>query len=134
MTPQAEASLARARRDIDEARLIASLGLHQHAAPSAYYAAFHAAEALIVERTGRIAKTHRGVHTTFSRVTRDGDPKDRELWRTLPDAYRYKELADYSIDPDAIVSALAAATLMAAATRFVARVTELLAVPPSGAD
>ena len=133
MTPQAEASLVRARRDIDEARLIASLGLHGQAARSAYYAAFHAAEALIVERTGRIAKTHRGVHATFSRVTMDGDPGDRELWRTLPDAYRYKELADYSIDPDAIVRDTAAATLIDDATRFVARVAEMLALPPSEA-
>ena len=59
----------------------------------------------------------------------DGDLKDRVLWRTLPDADRYKELADDSIDPDAIVGETAAATLIADATRSVARVADLPAPP-----
>ena len=39
---------------------IMGIGLHRAAARSAYYAAFHAAEALIHARTGRAAKTHAG--------------------------------------------------------------------------
>lgn len=111
--------------------MIAGLGLHRQAARCVYYATFHAAEALIVERTGRIAKTHRSVHTAFSRVTMDSDAGDRELWSTLADAYRYKELADYTIDPDATVTGTAAATLIADATRFVDRVAHLLMAPPA---
>lgn len=130
MTPEAVASLVRARRDLEEARTIAALKLNRLASRSAYYAAFHAAEALILDRTGRSAKTHRGVHSEFSRLTRDG-AADRMVWRVLFDGYRYKEMADYSTDPDATVSDEAAGQVIADAARFVSRVTELLAAPPS---
>ncbi len=94
MTPEAEASLIRARRDLDEARMVAALPLARAAARSAYYAAFHAAEAFIVDRSGKIAKTHRGVHSEFARLIKDRAEDDRRLGRTLLDGYRYKELAD----------------------------------------
>ena len=131
MTPEAEASLARARIDLDEARMIAALPLARAAARSAYYAAFHAAEAFIVDRSGKIAKTHRGVHSEFARLIKDRAKDDRRLGRVLPDGYRYKELADYSVDPDAVITDRDAAEMIEAATRFVARVAELLAAPPS---
>ena len=88
MTPEAEASLARARIDLDEARMIAALPLARAAARSAYYAAFHAAEAFIVGRTGKIAKTHRGVHSEFARLIKDRAKDDRRLGRVLADGYR----------------------------------------------
>jgi uncharacterized protein (UPF0332 family) len=94
VTPEAEASLIRARRDLDEARMVAALPLARAAARSAYYAAFHAAEAFIVDRSGKIAKTHRGVHSEFARLIKDRAEDDRRLGRTLLDGYRYKELAD----------------------------------------
>lgn len=131
MTPEAEASLVRARRDLDEARMVAALPLARAAARSAYYAAFHASEAFIVDRTGRIAKTHRGVHSEFARLIKDRAEDDRRLGRTLPDGYRYKELADYSVDPDAVITDRDAAEMIDAATRFVVRVTELLTAPPA---
>ena len=127
MTLEAAASLVRARRDLDEARTLAALKLNRLASRSAYNAAFHAAEAVILKRAGRSAKTHRGVHSEFSRLTRDGAPSDREIWRVLPDGYRYKEMADYSTDPAADISDEATSQLIADATRFVARVAELLA-------
>jgi len=131
VTPEAEASLARARIDLDEARMIAALPLARAAARSAYYAAFHAAEAFIVDRTGKIAKTHRGVHSEFARLIKDRAKDDRRLGRVLPDGYRYKELADYSVDPDAVITDGDAAEMIEGATRFVARVAELLAASPS---
>jgi len=94
VTPEPEASLIRARRDLDEARMVAALPLARAAARSAYYAAFHAAEAFIVDRSGKIAKTHRGVHSEFARLIKDRAEDDRRLGRTLLDGYRYKELAD----------------------------------------
>ena len=36
----------------------------------AYLAAFHAAEALFFERTGKIAKTHRGLRAQFARIAK----------------------------------------------------------------
>ena len=38
---------------------------------AAYLAAFHAAQALIFERTDNSPKTHSGVHGQFARLTRD---------------------------------------------------------------
>ena len=74
MTPEAASYLAKPREDIGEARQIAGIGLAKVAARSAYYAAFHAAEALIVEKTGRVAKSHSGVRSEFARLAKD-DPR-----------------------------------------------------------
>jgi uncharacterized protein (UPF0332 family) len=49
VTPEAQAYLDKAREDLDDARKIMAINLAKAAARSAYYAAFHAAEALIVE-------------------------------------------------------------------------------------
>ena len=112
--------------------MLASLKLNRLAARSGYYAAFHAAEALIQERVGRSAKTHRGVHSEFARLTKDVSGPDRTVWRILPDGYRYKEIADYSTDLDVNISDEAVSRVIADATRFVARVAELLE-PHTGA-
>ena len=42
-----------------------SINIHRQAARLAYYAQFHAAQALIFERTGKISKTHKGVGSQF---------------------------------------------------------------------
>ena len=70
MTPEAAKYLEKAEEDLTEARQIAAMSLAKVAARSAYYAAFHAAEAYIVEKTGRVAKTHSGVRTEFSRLAK----------------------------------------------------------------
>ena len=48
MTPEAAAYLDKARSDLDDAKEIEAIQLAQVAARSAYYAAFHAAEAFIL--------------------------------------------------------------------------------------
>jgi len=63
--------LKKARDQLDEARKIAGIGLAKAAARSAYYAALHAAQSFIVERTGRIAKTHSGVRSVFARLAKE---------------------------------------------------------------
>jgi uncharacterized protein (UPF0332 family) len=70
VTPEAEAHLDKARECLTRARIIVAAGVMEDAARDAYLAAFHAAQALICERTGRDAKTHRGVHIAFARLTR----------------------------------------------------------------
>jgi uncharacterized protein (UPF0332 family) len=74
MTPEAVSYLAKAREDLSDARQIAGVGLATVAAGSAYYAAFHTTEALIVERTGKIAKSYSGVRSEFARLAKD-DPR-----------------------------------------------------------
>lgn len=60
MTPEAARFLAKARECLADAVLYQLL-VPRIAGREAYLAAFHAAEALFYERTGNIAKTHRGV-------------------------------------------------------------------------
>ena len=77
------------------------LGVHlsQDAARAAYLAAFHAAQAVVFERTGKVAKTHRGVQNEFLRVTKD-DPcftPDQRIF--LSQAYNFKAVADYETGP-----------------------------------
>jgi uncharacterized protein (UPF0332 family) len=61
VTPEAENYLIKARDDLKDARKIVAIGLSTVAARTAYYAAFHAAEAFIIDRTGKVVKTHSGV-------------------------------------------------------------------------
>lgn len=54
--PEADRYLAKAHESLGEARQIIQIGLAAAAARSAYYAAFHAAEAYIFAKTGRVGK------------------------------------------------------------------------------
>jgi uncharacterized protein (UPF0332 family) len=70
LTPQASAYLDKARNDLEDAAKIAAIGLARAAARSAYYAAFHAAEAFIAERSGKVARTHSGVRAKFAEMAK----------------------------------------------------------------
>ena len=58
MTPEAKEHFHKARQCLTRARTILAAGVGEDAGRNAYLAAFHAAQALIAERTGRDAKTH----------------------------------------------------------------------------
>jgi uncharacterized protein (UPF0332 family) len=128
--PVAAAYLATAHDDLREAGMIAALPLAKAAALSAYYAVFHAAEALIFERTGKVVKTHSGVRSEFSRVLKDAAGEDATLGRVLNKGYGYKDLADYGTGRNRTVSDEDAAAMIADAARFVDRVAELVSAPP----
>jgi uncharacterized protein (UPF0332 family) len=49
---------------------------------AAYLAAFHAAQAIIMLRTNKVAKTHAGVRSEFARIARDELPWNA-VWRRL---------------------------------------------------
>jgi uncharacterized protein (UPF0332 family) len=68
------AYIEKARQSLDEARAVADVKLFGAAGRSAYLAAFHAAQALILARTDKVAKTHSGVRSEFSRLAKD-DPR-----------------------------------------------------------
>jgi len=65
-----------------------------------YLAAFPVAQALIAERTGKDAKTHKGVHALFARLTRNKPLLGSELRQFLARAYDIKLIADYGLGPD----------------------------------
>ncbi len=73
------------------------------------------------------------MHVAFSRIIHELTGADPALPRVLVDGYRFKELADYGTDPTRVITSLEARTMIDDATRFVARVTELLARPLPGA-
>ncbi len=127
MIPEVEAYLDKAQESLEEARKIVEIGLAKAAARSAYYAAFHATEALILARTGKIAKTHSGVRTEFARLSRDLPILNRALTVYLAQAYKFKELGDYGLGASAAISIEDAETLIAGARDFIDRISEALA-------
>jgi len=125
VTPEAEGYLNKARGDLDDTQKIADIRLAKVAARSAYYAAFHAAEALIIEHTGKVVKTHSGVRSELARLLKNA-PADRALATFLAQAYKYKEIGDYGVGARAIVTDEEAREAIAGAARFIDRVAILL--------
>jgi uncharacterized protein (UPF0332 family) len=132
LTPETQKYLAKARSDLADAKKIATIGLGKLAARSAYYAAFHAAEGLIFENTGKVAKTHPGVRSEFARLTRDAPEIDRAFSTFLSEGYKLKEISDYSVDPAGEITPEEANRAIAAAERFVAGIATLLDSEPHG--
>ncbi|HJU20690.1 MAG TPA: HEPN domain-containing protein [Stellaceae bacterium] len=70
MTPESGELLVKARDCLARARIILAAGVGEDAGRDAYLAGFHAAQAVIRARTGKTAKTHRGVHRMLSQLAR----------------------------------------------------------------
>ena len=100
MTPEAKEHFHKARQCLIRARTILVAGIGEDAGRNAYLAAFHAAQALIAERTGKEAKAHKGVHAQFARLTRNEPRLGRELRQFLARAYDMKSIADYGLGLD----------------------------------
>jgi uncharacterized protein (UPF0332 family) len=124
--PEAAQYLDKARQALKEARAVARIELAEAAGRAAYLAAFHAAQALIFERSGKVPKTHRGVHVQFSRIAKDEPKLGIELPRFLSRSYDFKAVADYEIGPDATVPLTEAISATEAASNFVDRIAEVL--------
>ena len=127
MTPEAADYLSKARDDLNDARKVAAIGLAKIAARAAYYAAFHAAEAFIVERTGKIAKTHSGLRSEFARLAREVPEIDRSFSVFLAQAYKYKEISDYGVGPGAVITMAEADDAVTNAARLIDCIATLLA-------
>ena len=125
MTPEISDHLNKARGCLNRARLILDAEVGEDDGRNAYLAAFHAAQALILARTNKFAKTHRGVHRQFFALVQD-DPDLADLARFLSQAYDLKSIADYDVGPDTGVSLDRAAAAIETAQHFVDRVIELL--------
>lgn len=126
MKAETQAYLAKARQSLVHARAILEIELGDEAGRAAYLAALHAAQALIFELTGQVAKTHRGAHGQFLRAAAGEPLVDPELRRFLSEGYKLKATADYEIGPDAIVPLEDAAAAIETAARFVETVADLL--------
>jgi uncharacterized protein (UPF0332 family) len=92
----------------------------------AYLASLHAAQALIVESTGKLVTSHKGVQRELGRLTRNEPRVDAELRAFLGRTYELKAIADYGIDPASRVSPEMATAAIITSKRFVAKMTELI--------
>ena len=75
---ESEGHLAKARDNIAFARYALAGNFAEEAGRSAYMAAFHAASALVIARTGRAPKTHSGLRSEFARIAREEPRISRE--------------------------------------------------------
>ena len=126
MTPEAERFLEKARQCLTNVRATFDIHLHNDSGRNAYFVVFHAAQALIFERTGKIARTHQGVQVAFYRLAKEEPQIDKSFPTFLSQAYNLKAVADYETGPDAIIPPERAAAAIAAAERFLACIVELI--------
>lgn len=100
MKAESQAYLDKARHCIVKARAELALAaaeplLAEDSARNAYYAAFHAAQALIFERTSKVSKTHGGVHRLFHQLIQHEPTITGKLRSFINSAYDLKSIADY---------------------------------------
>lgn len=132
MTPEASAYLDKARQCLGYARIDLDVGLGNDAGRNAYLAAFHAAQAFIFDRTGKVAKSHQGVHAEFSRLAKDEQGIGADARRFLAQAYNLKAVADYEIGPDSMVPMDRASAAIESAERFVVSISSVLSGKSEG--
>ena len=128
--PETVTYLAKAHQSLREARIVADNDLLEAAGRAAYLAAFHAAQALVFDRTGKAAKTHRGVRAEFARLAKDDPRIDRAFPTFLARAYSLKETADYAIGHGASVNISEAEEAIEIASRLVELISRLLSEDP----
>ncbi len=126
MTPEAARYLHKAEKCVSDAKISLGVGLNNDAGRGAYLAAFHAAQALIFERTSKVAKTHRRVHAEFARLSRTDPSLSDYLLTFLQRAYNLKAVADYETGPDSEISLERAATAVEDAHAFVSNIAKVL--------
>ena len=130
MTPTVRDYLKRARHFLVRAREMLELTWADDASRAAYMAGFHAAHALVFEKTGRTPKTHSGLQGMFYQVAHDNPAFTVEHLRFLNVGYNLKSEADYDIGPEAIVSMDEAAEAVRMSESFCATIVSL--IPDAG--
>lgn len=131
MTPQTASFLLATDRAIADALTILTVNIANQAARLAYYAQFHAAQALIFERTAKVAKTHKGVATQFHKLAKAEPMLPPDFAGQLSAAYYFKAAADYDIGTAPPVTAVQAGDAIATAENFVSVISQLLEATPS---
>jgi len=126
VTPETGYFLDKARRLLGEAETMLGVHLNDAAGRTAYLAGFHAAQALISERTGKAAKTHKGVQSELHRLLKDMPGVDDDTRIFLSQTYNLKAIADYETGPGSEVPFEKAEAAVREAKRFVAKIVELL--------
>ena len=126
MKPEAAAFLNKAREFLEKAEDMLIDDWPDEAGRAAYLAGLHAAQALIVDRTGKVIRRHRGVQRELGRLTKDEPHFDQELTLSWPRLQSQKAIADYETGPCSRVSIESARAAIDMARRFVESITGLL--------
>lgn len=134
MKTETAAYLANAAEALQDAKAILAIGIARQAARLAYYAQFHAAQALIFERTDSVAKTHRGVKIQFHKFANEDPRLGRSLAGDLAATYHFKEAADYETGAENTISPEDAAEAIRVAERFVVAVRDALSDSPTNSN
>ena len=129
MTPQAERFLQNAADHLQRGQTMVAIGLNDDAGRAAYLAAFHAAQAFIFERTGKVFKSHKSVNIEFLRLTKDDQRFTPEQRGFLSRAYDFKAIADYDSGPLGEVLSQQAVDALEFAREFLATVRHVLTPP-----
>ena len=129
MKPETVNFLAIADRDLADARGNLGINIPHQAARLAYYAQFHAAQALIFERTGKIAKSHKGVDSELHRLVKADPVFPPQFASQLTKAYDYKDIADYDTGTSTPITPTRAGHAITTAENFVAIIRQALAQP-----
>jgi hypothetical protein len=87
--------MAKSRQSLEAAKLLLNSGLSEDAISRAYYAMFHAAEALLEQRQIDVS-SHRGVMSAVGQEWVRTGQLSRTLIRNLQDAFRRRQEADYA--------------------------------------
>ncbi len=124
--PESADYLNRARRILQQARAIAAIELADVAGRTAYLAAYHATQAFIFDRTGKVTKSHGGARSEFARLAKEDPRINRAFTAFLAQAYTLKEIADYGVGPDAGVTIAEAKQAIETAERFVDCISGLI--------
>lgn len=133
MKPQTADYLVAADKALSDAKRILAIDIPDQAARLVYYAAFHAAQALIFEHGDKASKTHKGVKSQFARLAKSDPRIDQSLPTFLARAYQMKTTADYESGKGKSITAADARTAIATAEHFVAVLEQVLSSPPTHA-
>jgi uncharacterized protein (UPF0332 family) len=126
VTPETADYLGKSREFLAKAIDMLSDGWADEAARAAYLAGFHAAQALILVQTGQVAKSHAGLRTVFARLAKEEPRIERKFTRFLARGYAFKEVADYAVGGQAVVTADEAQEMIDTARELVDRMATIL--------
>jgi uncharacterized protein (UPF0332 family) len=129
---EAEQFFRKAKKLLTEAEVMLGVSLNDAAGRTAYLAGFHAAQALVFERLGKVVKTHNGLQSEFLRLTRNDPRVDAASRGFLSRTYNLKSIADYETDPEAEITAERARDAIEGAERFVREIASVIENPQVG--
>ena len=125
MRPEAVRRLAKAERFLRQATVLDEAVMTEAVIHCSYYTMFHAAAAVLLERTGKAPKTHAAMVGQFSSIARTTGKDAELLARRFNRAESRRLVSDYD---DAPAEEDDAASVRSSAVEFLALCRRLLGV------